>query len=179
MKVVVAAFNQEKSLLGAFSVIVQPHRLIVYSTTKFLSIATIALAYQMMGRSLQSCIRGPRYICILSWPFWLHPEVTRGWKVRYSWTKWTKDFRIKNIFNACELSIQFTWWKLILVWFDLIHYLLFLFLASIILIFVLHHRIQFSINFPLSEYRFIFVFSVGFYFLSWPASHNNRPQSTS
>ena len=71
VKAVVAAFNQEKALVG-------PHRLIVYSTTKFLSIATIALAYQMMGRSLQSCIRGPRYICILSWPFWLHPEVTRG-----------------------------------------------------------------------------------------------------
>ena len=33
MKVVVAAFNQEKSLVGAFSVIVKPHRLIVYSTT--------------------------------------------------------------------------------------------------------------------------------------------------
>ena len=25
-----------------------------------------------------------------------------------------KDFRIKNIFNACELSIQLTWWKLFL-----------------------------------------------------------------
>ena len=32
MKVVVAAFNQEKALVGAFSVIVQLHRLIVYST---------------------------------------------------------------------------------------------------------------------------------------------------
>ena len=33
MKAVVAAFNQEKALVGAFSVIVQLHRLIVYSTT--------------------------------------------------------------------------------------------------------------------------------------------------
>ena len=33
MKAVVAAFNQEKALVGAFSVFVQLHRLIVYSTT--------------------------------------------------------------------------------------------------------------------------------------------------
>ena len=32
MKAVVAAFNQEKALVGAFSMIVQLHRLIVYST---------------------------------------------------------------------------------------------------------------------------------------------------
>ena len=32
MKALVAAFNQEKDLVGAFSVIVQLHRLIVYST---------------------------------------------------------------------------------------------------------------------------------------------------
>ena len=32
MKAVVAAFNREKALVGAFSVIVQLHRLIVYST---------------------------------------------------------------------------------------------------------------------------------------------------
>ena len=32
MKELVAAFNQEKALVGAFSVIVQPRRLIVYST---------------------------------------------------------------------------------------------------------------------------------------------------
>ena len=32
MKVVVATFNQDKALVGAFSVIVQLHRLIVYST---------------------------------------------------------------------------------------------------------------------------------------------------
>ena len=31
----VAAFNQEKALVGAFSVIVQLHRLIVYSTTLY------------------------------------------------------------------------------------------------------------------------------------------------
>ena len=33
MKVLVCAFNQEKALLGAFSMIVQLHRLIVCSTT--------------------------------------------------------------------------------------------------------------------------------------------------
>ena len=33
MKAVVAAFNQEKALVGAFSVIVQLHRLIVNSTS--------------------------------------------------------------------------------------------------------------------------------------------------
>ena len=32
MKVVVATFNQEKALEGAFSVILQLHQLIVYST---------------------------------------------------------------------------------------------------------------------------------------------------
>ena len=34
VKVVIAAFNQEKALVGAFSVIVQLHRLIVYSTSQ-------------------------------------------------------------------------------------------------------------------------------------------------
>ena len=33
MKAVVAAFNQEKALVGAFSVIVQFYRLIVFTTT--------------------------------------------------------------------------------------------------------------------------------------------------
>ena len=33
MKALVGAFNQEKALVGAFSVIVQLHQLIVYSTT--------------------------------------------------------------------------------------------------------------------------------------------------
>ena len=33
MKAVVAAFNQEKALEGAFSEIIQLHRLIVYSTS--------------------------------------------------------------------------------------------------------------------------------------------------
>ena len=33
VKALVGAFNQEKALVGAFSVIVQLHRLIVYSTT--------------------------------------------------------------------------------------------------------------------------------------------------
>ena len=34
VKAVVATFNQEKALVGASSVIVQLHRLIVYSTTR-------------------------------------------------------------------------------------------------------------------------------------------------
>ena len=33
MKALVGAFNQERALVGAFSVIVQVHRLIVYSTS--------------------------------------------------------------------------------------------------------------------------------------------------
>ena len=37
MKAVVAAFNQEKALVGAFSVIVQLHQLIVYSTNSVVS----------------------------------------------------------------------------------------------------------------------------------------------
>ena len=38
VKEVVAAFNQEKALVGAFSVIIQLHRLIVYSTRYLLQI---------------------------------------------------------------------------------------------------------------------------------------------
>ena len=34
VKALVGAFNQEKALVGAFSVIVQLHRLIVYSTNE-------------------------------------------------------------------------------------------------------------------------------------------------
>ena len=37
MKAVVGTFNQEKALVGAFSVIVQLHRLIGYSTTAAVS----------------------------------------------------------------------------------------------------------------------------------------------
>ena len=36
VKALVGTFNQEKALVGAFSVIVQHHRLIVYSTTAHL-----------------------------------------------------------------------------------------------------------------------------------------------
>ena len=48
MKAVVAAFNQEKALVGAFSVTVQLHRLIVYSTSddslaRFLALFVIVL----------------------------------------------------------------------------------------------------------------------------------------
>ena len=37
MKALVGAFNQEKALVGAFSVIVQLHRSIVYSTSRDLT----------------------------------------------------------------------------------------------------------------------------------------------
>ena len=39
MKAVVDAFNQEKALVGAFSVIIQLRRLIVYSTTQARALA--------------------------------------------------------------------------------------------------------------------------------------------
>ena len=56
MKAVVAAFNQEKALVGAFSVIVQLHRLIVYSTILLLLCSAVhrlvirqmALMWQMI-----------------------------------------------------------------------------------------------------------------------------------
>ena len=38
VKAVVGAFNQEKALVGAFYMIVQLHRLIVYSTTHFATV---------------------------------------------------------------------------------------------------------------------------------------------
>ena len=41
MKAVVGAFNQEKALVGAFSVIVQLRRLIVYSTTTDAEVVTV------------------------------------------------------------------------------------------------------------------------------------------
>ena len=40
---VVAAFNQEKALVGAFSVVVQLRRLIVYSTSSDVSAATVSI----------------------------------------------------------------------------------------------------------------------------------------
>ena len=42
MKAVVATFNQEKALVGAFSVIVQLHRLIIYSTNAHIYLRTQA-----------------------------------------------------------------------------------------------------------------------------------------
>ena len=44
VKAVVATFNQEKSLIGAFSVIVQRHRLIVYSTSLGVSVSGVSVA---------------------------------------------------------------------------------------------------------------------------------------
>ena len=44
MKALVATFNQEKALVGAFSVIVQLHRLIVYSTINNTGVLFAALA---------------------------------------------------------------------------------------------------------------------------------------
>ena len=52
MKAVVAAFNQEKALVGAFSVIVQVYRLIVYT----------ALVVMMMMMSVQVMMRNHQHI---------------------------------------------------------------------------------------------------------------------
>ena len=51
MKVVVAAFNQGKALVGAFSVIVQLHRLIVYSTSLNLHQAKDGMTMNILGVS--------------------------------------------------------------------------------------------------------------------------------
>ena len=40
MKALIGTFNQEKALIGAFSVIVQLHRLIVYSTNRHVTLVT-------------------------------------------------------------------------------------------------------------------------------------------
>ena len=42
MKALVGAFNQEKALAGAFSVIVQLHRLIVYNTPRLTGLTLVA-----------------------------------------------------------------------------------------------------------------------------------------
>ena len=42
MKVLVGAFNQERVLVGAFSVIVQLHRLIVYITNPHAAVSAVA-----------------------------------------------------------------------------------------------------------------------------------------
>ena len=49
MKAVVVTFNQEKALVGAFSVIVQLHRLIVYSTNNNSSVAVVAVTSWVIG----------------------------------------------------------------------------------------------------------------------------------
>ena len=54
MKAVVATFNQEKALVGAFSVIVQLHRLIVYSTSD-----NIPPACARVGELLEVLLHGP------------------------------------------------------------------------------------------------------------------------
>ena len=46
VKAVVAAFNQEKALVGGFSVILQLHRLIVYSTSQDSDVAGQWCVYQ-------------------------------------------------------------------------------------------------------------------------------------
>ena len=50
MKALVGTFNQEKALVGAFSVIVQHHRLIVYSTTAHLLGPDVGEALEERGR---------------------------------------------------------------------------------------------------------------------------------
>ena len=49
MKAVVGAFNQEKALVGAFSVIVQLHRLMIYSTNNNSSVAVVAVTSWVIG----------------------------------------------------------------------------------------------------------------------------------
>ena len=61
MKAVVAAFNQEKALVGAFSVIVQLHRLIVYSTNCFRSLTYLLSPTRIMRGIQLLCIRVPSY----------------------------------------------------------------------------------------------------------------------
>ena len=51
VKAVVAAFNQEKDQVGAFSVIVQLHRLIVYSTSLNLHQAKDGMTMNILGVS--------------------------------------------------------------------------------------------------------------------------------
>ena len=52
VKAVVAAFNQEKALVEAFSVIVQLHWLIVYSTSDGLWPAQLLFALTLIGLSI-------------------------------------------------------------------------------------------------------------------------------
>ena len=42
MKALVGAFNQEKALVGAFSVIVKLHRLLVYSTSPHAAVSAVS-----------------------------------------------------------------------------------------------------------------------------------------
>ena len=85
MKAVVAAFNQEKALVGAFSVIVQLHRLIVYSTNwKTRTGQTLSECHPLASSRSEDCSLvsggcwGPtpdrRQFC----------EMTRPWKLRLS-----------------------------------------------------------------------------------------------
>ena len=56
MKALVGAFNQKKALVGAFSVIVQPHRLIVCSTSPDLMLArSTAGKHSASSSSKASC----------------------------------------------------------------------------------------------------------------------------
>ena len=61
MKVVVATFNQEKALVGAFSVIIQLHWLIVYSTDCFRSLTYLLSPPRIMRGIQLLCIRVPSY----------------------------------------------------------------------------------------------------------------------
>ena len=65
VKAVVAAFNQEKALVGAFSVIVQLHRLIVYSTTEHCIAWWIELRNNTPAWSWLLILRGVKIICHL------------------------------------------------------------------------------------------------------------------
>ena len=64
MKVLVAAFNQEKALVGAFSVIVQLHRLIVHSGSPY---------------TPPPLLRAPHGPCMLSFHFMEHGMGCWSW----------------------------------------------------------------------------------------------------
>ena len=65
MKAVAAAFNQEKALVGAFSVIVQLHRLIVYSTTS--DDLTVEMIDAMARRFQEDAQSGPDLVASNGW----------------------------------------------------------------------------------------------------------------
>ena len=88
MKAVVTAFNKEKVLVRAFSVIVQLHRLIVYSTSVVLCYALwtwnqIKVIYYITGRLLMGgqCYNGATGDWALKDCFWRDFSFPSGNKI--------------------------------------------------------------------------------------------------